>query len=162
MLTERIFNVYWEGPRDTDNLDDVDENAVLYMICGTHGLYGRNVPLYIGMTTQVLAHRIGQHSWVEWEPDPVKIYWGYAAPFKSWSSNYAMEEYPRLSHEIIEEIEALLIFAHQPVYNARSKISAATKSGHIRIFNSHRRSTLYPEVSSLCWDDGKKDEGLEL
>ena len=49
---EQIFDVFWEGPYEADKLGDIHQNYVLYVICGTHGLYGRNVPLYIGKTVR--------------------------------------------------------------------------------------------------------------
>lgn len=153
MTTELIFDVNWEGPFYADGLGDVSEECVLYMICGTHGLYGRNVPLHIGRTAQRLADRLRQHDfhWLYLEPDPVMIYAGYVGEFVSWEHNDKQLVYPRLPDKTIDAIESLLIFAHQPVYNSRTKKSAVQTIGNIRLFNTGRRSTLYPEVSSLYW-----------
>ena len=60
-MADQIFDVWWDGPYDADALDGVHDNCVLYMICGTHGLYGRNVPLYLGMTLRNLSKRISEH-----------------------------------------------------------------------------------------------------
>jgi hypothetical protein len=156
MIVEHIFNAHWYGPYsvDKEELDtNIDENCVLYMICGTHGLYGRNVPLYIGQTAQKLSKRISQHdlSWLREEPDEVSIHAGYVAPFVSWEETAKLEEYPRLPGKTIDVIESLLIFAHQPAYNARAKQSTVQELGNVRLFNTGRRATLYPEVSSLHW-----------
>jgi hypothetical protein len=156
MPDENCFDVYWEGPYDTTGLDEVSTNCVLYMICGTHGLYGRNVPLYIGkVSRQTLKVRIRQHEsdWLNNEPDPVKIYAGYVGIFNSWEETAEIEEYPSLPDATIDAIESLLIYSHQPVYNVRGRQNAIRNIGHIRLFNTGRRSTLYPEVSSLYWVD---------
>src|SRR5208283_1307662 len=71
---EQIFDANWDGPHEADNLGDIHQNYVLYMICGTHGLYGRNVPLYIGTTDRSIESRIGEQKWIADEPDPVRIY----------------------------------------------------------------------------------------
>ena len=123
------------------------------MICGTHGLYGRNVPLYIGKTEQSIQTRISQHSWLNEEPDPVKIYTGCIGEFFSWKKYYEIEEYPPLSTRVIEQVESLLIYAHQPVYNNKSKLGNNRFESHMLVFNTGRRSTLYPEVSTLRWVD---------
>jgi|JI6StandDraft_1071083.scaffolds.fasta_scaffold155788_1 hypothetical protein len=150
------YDVYWSGPYeyDPDNdvlLPEIHANHVLYMICGTHGLYGRNVPLYIGKTEQSIHTRISQHSWLSEEPDPVKIYTACMGEFVSWMTNFEVQEYPPLSTRIIEQVESLLIFAHQPVYNSRSKLGKNRYDSHVSIFNTGRRGTLYPEVSTLRW-----------
>lgn len=154
---ERIFDVFWEGPFDADDLDEDDVNSVIYMICGTHGLYGRNVPLYIGKTgtgsgkdQRTVKKRIAEHksSWINDEPDPVKIYTASIRAFESWAVNSRIEKYPVPDDaSIIDDVEALLIYAHQPVYNQRSKLSPNDKSATLRLFNTGRRSSLYPEVS---------------
>jgi hypothetical protein len=87
-----------------------------FYICFVAPIRTERAPLHRDDNEVTAAHRPTLVVGVE--PDPVKVYWGYAAPFESWSRNYAMEEYPPLPKETVEEIEALLIFAHQPVYNA--------------------------------------------
>ena len=68
------FDVHWDGPFDPEALENVHGDSVLYMVTGTHGLYGRNVPLYIGKTERSIVSRLAEHSWIWNEPDPVKIY----------------------------------------------------------------------------------------
>ena len=147
------FEVAWYGPfDDAKHADLADANLVLYMITGTHGLYGKNVPLYIGKTLQSVPTRIGQHEWIEWEPDPVKIYAAaISPPFTSWSEVAHMNSYPPLADAVISEVESLLIYAHQPVYNSRSKGGQQAVPRELHLFNTGRRSSLYPEVSSFYW-----------
>ena len=72
-------------------------------------------------------------------------------PFQAWSEIKNDEEYPAPENRIIEEVESLIIFAHQPVYNARSKGGTQNVDHDIVVFNTGRRSTLLPEVSSMYW-----------
>lgn len=150
------YDVVWYGPYDYDAENEVElppihRNNVLYMICGTHGLYGKNVPLYIGKTIRGVNSRIPEHSWIGDEPDPVKVYTACIGEFVSWEKNAVVEEYPPLDNAIITQIEALLIYVHQPVYNRQAKGGTIRFNGHISVFNTGRRSTLYPEVSTRRW-----------
>ena len=156
MIQSKYYDVCWYGPYDYDpesgvRLPDIHTNNVLYMICGTHGLYGRSVPLYIGKTEQGIRERIAQHKWISEEPDPVKIYTACIGEFLSWKENMTIEEYPPLDSRLIEEIESLLIYVHQPVYNHRSKYGGSRFSFHLTVFNTGHRGPLYPEVSTLRW-----------
>ena len=150
---EDVFDVFWEGPKTLDELSSngVHENFVIYMICGTHGLYGRNVPLYIGKTDRGIAQRISEHHWLEYEPDPVSVYVAAIGAFTDWATTEKTEEYPPPDIDTIKAVEQLLIYAHQPVYNQRSKLSINDKAAKIRIFNTGRRATLFPELSGLYW-----------
>lgn len=150
-----IYEVYWYGPYDPDCLENVHPNNVLYMICGTYGLYGRNVPLYIGKTERSIQARLNEHhTWIEDEPDPVKVYTAVIGKFLSWSHNSNIEEYPPLDRSVIEAAESLLIYSHQPVYNQRSKARADQLFREIRLFNTGHRSTLYPEISGRYYVGG--------
>ena len=122
LKNEIIYEVYWYGPYDPDSLEDVHSNNVLYMICGTHGLYGRNVPLYIGKTERSIQARLNEHrTWIEDEPDPVKVYTAVIGKFMSWLHNSSIVEYLPLDRSVIEAVESLLIYSHQPVYNQPQK-----------------------------------------
>ena len=147
------FDIFWYGPfDDADNEVLQDENLVLYMLAGTHGLYGKGVPLYIGKTLRTVKTRVSEHNWIRHEPDPVRIYAAaISPPFEQWSEVMTVESYPPLDDKLVTQIESLLIYAHQPVYNARSKGDRRTAPGNICLFNTGRRATLYPEVSSLYW-----------
>ena len=146
------FDVYWEGPYDFDDLPEQDQNHVLYLICGTHSLYGRNVPLYLGMTETGASGRLSQHAhWVDEEPDPVKVYLASIGTFESWEARDKIESYPKLEKGIIQSIESLLIYSHQPVYNTRSRQGNFKLEYPYVVFNTGRRSTLHPEISSLRW-----------
>lgn len=98
-IAVKHYDVCWYGPYnyDPDNelqLPDIHHNNVIYMICGTHGLYGKNVPLYIGKTEQSIRTRILQHSWIVEEPDPVKIYTACIGEFSSWKKTRKSKSTP--------------------------------------------------------------------
>lgn len=45
MFQPQYFNVHWYGPHSFDDAEVLDDqNLVLYMICGTHGIYGKILP----------------------------------------------------------------------------------------------------------------------
>jgi hypothetical protein len=146
---EQIFDIHWYGPYELSMLSDMDrENCVLYSIYGTHPTYGRNILLYIGRTKDILD-RITQHeSWLNDERDPVSVYIAAIGEFESWDKARKTEAYPPPRLEIIDAIEALLIYAHQPVYNYRSK-QTAQRAKQLRLFNTGRYGTLLPEVSGI-------------
>jgi hypothetical protein len=152
------YDVHWYGPFDPEVLPrDLNENHVLYMICGTHGLYGRNVPLYIGKTERDIPRRLKEHTWIMHEPDPVKVYTACIGKFISWEKNETIDDYPPLPRELIEKVESLLIIAHQCAYNSRSKAQKSVGGQDITIFNTGRRATLFPEVSSMYWAPARND-----
>lgn len=153
MFKPQYFNVHWYGPHSVEDAEKLDDpNLVLYMVCGTHGLYGKSVPLYIGKTFRTVSKRLTEHTWIESEPDPVQVYAAaISRPFNAWNEIKDDEEYPAPDNRIIEEVESLIIFSHQPVYNTRSKGGTQNVEHDIVIFNTGRRSTLLPEISSMYW-----------
>ena len=130
-----------------------DPNFVLYLISGTHSMYGRSVPLYIGMTKQLLRDRISQHSsWLRDEADPPQIYAAAISEMTCWEQVKDKLEYPPPEDRtIIEDIESLLIYAHQLAYNQRSKQGGNRHNRDIVVFNTGKRSGLLPEVSTMNW-----------
>ncbi len=169
MQNERKINVHWDGPIEISNLGklagtvDLSQfrcpNYVIYLICGTHGLYGRNVPLYIGSTfDQCVINRLGQpgNDWLKFEPDTMYCYAAAICEFSNWSELDAKEEYERPEDkEIIIAVEALLIYAHRPAYNTNFTTRLNNSlCNNIRLFNTGQRTTLYPEVSGFYWTEG--------
>jgi hypothetical protein len=149
-MEEVIYDVHWEGPFSLEDILTAErENFVLYKIYATHPVYGRNVLVYIGMTTRSdIAGRIKEHRhWLENESDPVNVYFAAIGEFSTWQEAELKEEYDeKIPIEILSKIESLLIYSHQPVYNSRSKISINCSQG-IRIFNTGKYGSLLPEVS---------------
>lgn len=147
---ERKFDVYWQGPFNEEKLVN-DETLVLYSVYGTHPLYGNRSLVYIGMTTQPLTTRMNQHKrWMSLESDPVEIYAASIGEFTTWKAADETDVYdPPLTEDILA-IESLLILAHQPAYNSKSKQSAELGKNY-RIFNTGRFGALLPEVSGLYY-----------
>jgi hypothetical protein len=51
----------------------------------------------------------------------------------------------RAKPSLVEQVEALLIYAHQPAYNSMSKGSVTVAKG-LRILNTGRLGHLLPEI----------------
>ena len=148
------YDVHWYGPYPYDDLTEIHNspNLVLYLISGTHGVYGRNVPLYIGMTEQKLEERIDQHmNWLRDESDPPVIYSAAIGEMKCWADVKYKDAYPRPERSVIEDIESLLIFSHQLAYNVKSKVGLNRHRRDFVVFNTGKRSGLHPEVSTMNW-----------
>lgn len=152
-MPPNYFDVHWYGPHSAEEAEMLnDPNLVLYMICGTHGMYGKSVPLYIGKTLRTVSARMKEHSWLGMEPDPVQIYAAaISRPFTLWNEIESDTEYSPPENSVVERIEGLLIYAHQPVYNSRCKGSTGNAESDFIVFNTGRRSTLLPEVSTMYW-----------
>lgn len=152
-VAPKYYDVYWEGPFDYKSAcSKKDEAWVLYMICGTHSLYGKAVPLYIGQTRRNASNRIEEHSWIGSQPDPVQIYLAAISPgFSAWSDIGGLDEYPVPEKPLLNDIESLLIYAHQLGFNSKSIGSPPLIDGDFVIFNTGRRSSLLPELSTMYW-----------
>ena len=148
MDNEKLYDVYWEGPFEWEKREDnLKEHHVLYQIYGSHHLYGRDVLLYIGLTSRDMKERLREHKeWINDEYDKVTIRFGSLGEFTTWRDWDTDESYVKPDSNAVERIEALLIYAHYPVYNERNK-SQAEKARGIRIFNSGRLGQLFPEIS---------------
>jgi hypothetical protein len=152
MFKEKIYDVYWEGSfrwEERKNLTNLDH--VLYSLHGTHSLYGQNVLLYIGKTSVNPKNRFWGHgSWIKEEYDEMTIKVASIGKFTNWKDwkNYGSDTYPSklIDVDVIDAIETLLIFAHQPAYNTANK-GKAKKAEGIRIFNTGKLGQLFPEVS---------------
>lgn len=148
---ETLYDVYWEGPFTLENIHETQENHVLYMVCGFHLLYGQNIPLYIGKTERAISQRIKEHekSWLYRQTTPVQIYVASIGEFSSWNERNNISEYIKSTSDIIDKVEQLLIYAHQPVFNSSSKNNIHSNISELRIFNTGTRHCLLPEISSL-------------
>lgn len=158
------YEVYWYGPHQKEGLiknlqekeaipADEIRNLVLYMICGTHSQYGKGVPLYIGKTERSIDARLNEHrDWIEHQTDPVQIYMAAISPgFTHWREIENLEFFAPPESEVISKIESLLIYAHQPTFNAKGKGGRPKVESDFVVFNTNRRSTLLPEISTMRW-----------
>jgi len=145
---EKIYDIYWEGPFEWDQREaKIKDEHVLYQIYGSHHLYGRDVLLYIGSSVRGLKERLREHEeWLEDEYDKVTLRFGSVGEFTNWKDWDTDDSYTKAKEDLVQRIEALLIYTHQPPYNQINK-SQAMKSKGIRIFNSGRSGQLFPEVS---------------
>lgn len=146
---EKIYDVYWEGPFPwEERRKRAKPHHVLYALYGSHHLYGRDVLLYIGMSNKSVRDRYPGTTWVDDEYDAVTIRLASVGPFSGWREWELSGNYQRPSRDLVDEIEALLIYSHQPPYNSQKKQNLSKAKG-LRLFNSGRSGQLFPEVSYL-------------
>ena len=149
---EAIYHVYWEGPYKIDELEKISHNKhVLYQVYGQQPMYGTDCLLYIGMTDASVSSRFKSHEvWTENQADEVKIYVATIGEFKNWEYNNKLKLYQKPNNSLIRDIEKLLIYSHMPSYNTQCKKTDNIPNA-IRIFNTGRRKSLFPEISSTYY-----------
>jgi hypothetical protein len=147
-MREQIYVVHWEGPFLWEDRDKhITEDHVLYAIYGSHHLYGRDVLLYIGKTESDLRRRLAEHeTWVQNEYDAMTVRFASVGLFKNWDDWEEGERYPAALPDVVQAVEALLIYTNQPAYNSKSKATIKLAEG-FRIFNTGRLGHILPEVS---------------
>jgi len=163
-MNEIICDVYWDGPHKWEEKPPFKLGHVLCSLHGTHPLYGRDVLLYIGKTDVDMDTRLSQHAWwVEEELDVVTLKF---ASIRVFEGNDSIENWRRNDDErkpdvtcskkaapdIVREVEALLIYAHQPAFNTSGKVSLNVRRG-LRIFNTGKLGLLHPELSWAYFDE---------
>lgn len=117
----------WKGPVEPGELPS--DNGV-YMALGDHPVYGNRALLYIGKSSE-LNNRVKQHAtWLqrEWRPE---VYFAVVEP------------------EFLDDVEALLIYAHSPAYNGSGTDSFSLKATReLSIWNTGSFFRLLPEITS--------------
>jgi len=156
---KKPYIVFWEGPYQFSEYEKLKTKRghVLYQLYGTHPIYGSNVLLYIGLSgldgRNDIKKRFEDHdNWVVDEYDDMTVRLGSIGIYndKDWMEWEKLpdEAYEKPSESTIKNIEALLIYAHQPAYNQKSKGSTKSAKG-IRIFNAGKMGQLLQELSYL-------------
>ncbi|MEQ4673328.1 hypothetical protein ABN063_02050 [Providencia vermicola] len=166
-----IIDIYWEGP--FKNYKEVNEHVTtnergkntdyfFYQIYGDHISYGKDVLLYIGMTDNEkggITSRLKNHNdnWTGGLCSEIKIYIGSYGRFTSWDNWHKAEYYQKIEDQdlpTIKMLESLLIHAHKPSVNCVSKRSLTElKKQPFRLFNTGRRKSLLPELSTTYYTD---------
>ena len=171
---EIILEVFWEGPFTLDEVADLssgdDDLSVrrkkywtLYSAYGSHQLYGSNVLLYIGKTTQGASVRLKQHNgWFDEERfGDTKFFVASLSHFGTWEQSPDMEEAAdekffvgeESSENLISRAEALLIYSLAPSRNTSGTNSTKKKIGNVRLFNTGNLGSLPNEISGRYWDE---------
>lgn len=156
-----IYDVYWEGPYSLDIITQDRTGSIvkdwhcLYQVYGDHPTYGRDVLLYIGKTERDVKIRLSEHyNRFSNQCDEVKVFFASFGEFTSWQE-MREENYDPVSKDNTElnAIESLLIYAHQPAYNIMSLSCTQFQSLNFRLFNTGRRKSLMPEISTQFYRD---------
>lgn len=155
-LPVKIYDVFWEGPYSFNTVFEhtgesrVTRSHCLYQIYGDHPAYGRDVLLYIGKTERDIRHRLSEHyTRFSNQCEEIKIFLASFGEFTSWEARKNRVYGPvSENNDMLNAIESLLIYAHQPAYNSKSLYTPLRYREHFRIFNSGRRKSLMPEIST--------------
>lgn len=153
-MPPEIIQVEWLGPYTLDQVRsqfvDYDNDCGLYQIYGPHPVYGENVLLYIGKTTEnSFAGRITEHK-KEWLDDlesetNIEVRLGRLRGQANMEDDGAWKE-------MIDITEALLIYSHWPAGNTQCRDSLDEKLYYdVHILNWGEYGSLLPEVSGDRW-----------
>ncbi len=144
---DKIYAIHWEGPFEWNKRKAQSKKKyMLYAIFGRHYVYGPDALLYIGRTKRAGGKRLDDHDcWVQ-EEQEVSFRIGSIKEFESWDGPKPSGSLLAQKPKVIEGIEALLIYAHQPACNSRS-LDEPSSFQAIRIFNSGSFGSLLPELS---------------
>lgn len=161
--SEQIIHIHWEGPLGIDSVTSrtavESDRASLYQVYGTYASFTSPVLLYIGRTYRDAPDRLLEHEWIIGtdytrqvsDSQHVELYMGTV---------YA-EKAVKNQNALIDQCEALLIFAHKPVLNVMAKNKVPKYQG-IRVFNWLDYRNLMPELSDLRWSGQYWGEGPDL
>lgn len=127
-----------EDVLDKTNADDYG----VYQILGYHAVFEDDSLLYIGLAKKrSFGARFKEHQdWLKAEAD-ITIYLGRVNSIDD-NENYTEKTW----RNIIDDVEALLIYYHSPPYNSRC-ISEPPSNTRLRIINTGDYGSLYPEIS---------------
>ena len=149
------IDIWWEGPFSQSDIinnkiknedsENIQKDIGLYQVYSSHPLYGNDVLVYIGLTTDSFQRRL-KNRWVIQngnDAENVKIYLGCIfSPSKELSTEIQVEK--------IKKAEALLINVLKPAFNSSNIQSVHQKytsaSYFINNLNSYRN--VYPQLSS--------------
>lgn len=164
-----IVDIYWEGPFSghkevkiyvNDDARGKETDYFFYQIYGNHQVYGKDVLLYIGLSNNGstgVVDRLEKHAaWISKLPSEVTIYIGSFGKFTEWVEWHKKRFYTESDNPDVLKpnfIESLLIFAHQPCVNSASKASPSFGTKAFRIFNTGRKQSLFPEISTQYYKD---------
>lgn len=159
------IDIWWEGPFSPNDIienkikkedsENIQKDIGLYQVYSSHPLYGNDVLVYIGLTTDSFQRRL-KNRWVIEDgndAENVKIYLGCIfSPSKTLDNITQIDK--------IKKAEALLINVLKPAFNSSNIQSVHHKYTSTNYFinnlNSYRN--LYPQLSSkYFWNNQFKN-----
>jgi hypothetical protein len=160
---EETYDVYWEaaGPLGAVDKSILAKSHVLYFLVGFHAVYGNRSLLYIGKSERDgVGSRLTEHLkfWGAAEASDLETYVATADTFttwEAWRANSKMRYETCPPSSTVAMLEALLIYVHQPAYNAKG-LARPPSGTHIRIFNTGKYAPLLPEISTRRWADVRR------
>jgi hypothetical protein len=163
MMDKEIIHIIWDGPYRFEEVNKVNNDEFdygIYQIYGPHPVYGSDVLLFIGKTTDEL---------------PFELTFGDTILMEIWGGNIdrkllkfyvgrlSGESTPNDSEWLkqISLAEMLLIEAHTPALNKEYiALLVYRDCKDIHILNWGSYNQLLPEVSGLKWAGGTEIGGL--
>ena len=159
------IDIWWEGPFNHNDIienkiknkdsENIQKDIGLYQVYSSHPLYGNDVLVYIGLTTDSFQRRLKNRWVIENGNDSnnVKIYLGCIfSPTKALDSKTQIKK--------IKKAETLLINALKPAFNSSNIQSVHEKyaSDNYIINNLNSYRNLYPQLSSnYFWNNQFKN-----
>jgi hypothetical protein len=168
-MNEEI-RIWWEGPFSYDEVvnnsmdpkiyQNSSMNIGLYQVCGNHILYGTDVLLYIGITTEQNFRTRLKNRWIidnNNDNKNIKIYLG---KIFSNHDNIKLNEKDK-----ILKAEALLVNVLKPALNSSYINSVPNRKinsdDNFTVYNFNNYRFLLPELSTVRWWNAK-DLNYEL
>ena len=153
-MVAKIVHIVWDGPFSIDKTKEKNgkEDYGVYQIYGNHPVYGYGSLLYIEKAAdQSFGERIKQdEKWLEKEYWPIEVYTG----------DVDVNETGMKWGAVVDLVEKLLIYPHQPAWNSSNICSIPEKTlEDIHILNWNSRRNLLPEVSGARWTS-KYDDSM--
>jgi len=145
-----IIHIQWDGPHTFEQVvskfNDPTTHKGIYAIYGGHPVYGNDTLLYIGLTIEHFAARLGSgHGWHHWNQNAGRLsvdigrFIGLEGADENWNQRIAWAE-------------RLLIHAHQPALNSQKDLrSLEPELRYVHVLNWARHRSLLPEVSGARW-----------
>ncbi|MDX2370715.1 MAG: hypothetical protein QNK36_20320 [Colwellia sp.] len=159
MNNHEEIKINWEGPFTHEDIinNDINHNYLakgtdigLYQVYGNHIIYGSNVLLYVGLTTDSFKSRLKNREIITGNNDVenVKIYLGKIFSDKETISKTTEESK-------IRKAEALIINVLKPACNSQYIGSVRSKAinndDDFTVLNFGNYKSILPEISTKRW-----------
>lgn len=163
MENPEMIHIWWEGPftydeimqkeksQEIQNQDNSVQKIGLYQVYGNHILYGKDVLLYIGMTTDGFQNRL-KDRWIINNSNDFNRLSIYLGTIYSYDKTLTKDEIEAQ----IAHAEALLINVMTPAFNS-SYINSVGKKFYEKkftVYNLNSYRSLLPELSTMRYWNG--------
>jgi hypothetical protein len=142
-----VIDLEWDGPFTLEQIAQFNRghDYGVYQVYGTHNVFGSDTLLYIGKARdRSFAERISEHKdWIDWEAGSGHVYLGRLC-----GTEPVIEVNWPAWCEMIDRVEASLIFFCSPAYNS-SGLQYLREMPPTIVANYKRRHRLPQLVSNV-------------